>query len=290
MIVFFGQGGLGNQLFQYAAARRLAEKTGQDLVLDAHWFENPRKGETPRALELKKYPLSFRMATGSEQKRWRLIRGRFGSKLSFLCNLTLLKEQGITVDTRVLNSTGSCYLLGYWQSEKYFNDIRGVLIDELKPLIPPSSEDDVVMALMSDSNSVSLHVRRGDYVSLQSAASYHGVCSLSYYNKAVLHMKEQLGDGLKFFVFSDDPDWVKENLNLDADVVYVSHNSPDDAFQDLRLMSACKHHILANSSFSWWGAWLGEWRDGLVIAPSRWYVSGKETPDLLPKEWLKIDA
>lgn len=288
MIVFFGQGGLGNQLFQYATARRIAEKTGQDLVLDAHWFENPRRGETPRKLELEKYALPLRVATYSEQQRWRFLRGRIGGKLSFLSGLALLKEQGSAVDRRLFSTRGKCYLLGYWQSEKYFSDIRDVLIKELRPVLPPSPEDEAVMVKMSCSNSISLHVRRGDYVSSKSAASYHGVCSLAYYNKAVLHMKDQLGSDIRFFVFSDDPNWVKENLKLDADVVYVSHNSPSDAFQDIRLMSACKHHILANSSFSWWGAWLGEWRDGLVIAPSQWYASGKETPDLLPREWLKI--
>lgn len=288
MIVFFGQGGLGNQLFQYATARRIAEKTGQDLVLDAHWFENPRRGETPRKLELEKYALPLRVATYSEQQRWRFLRGRIGGKLSFLSGLALLKEQGSAVDRRLFSTRGKCYLLGYWQSEKYFSDIRDVLIKELRPVLPPSPDDEAVMVKMSCSNSISLHVRRGDYVSSKSAASYHGVCSLAYYNKAVLHMKDQLGSDIRFFVFSDDPNWVKENLKLDADVVYVSHNSPSDAFQDIRLMSACKHHILANSSFSWWGAWLGEWRDGLVIAPSQWYASGKETPDLLPREWLKI--
>jgi hypothetical protein len=179
-------------------------------------------------------------------------------------------------------------LLGFWQSEAYFADIRRHLMKELTPNAPPAPADQEVIDLMGKGTAVSVHVRRGDYVTLQSASAYHGLCSLGYYRAAIEYVAERV-ENPKLFVFSDDPDWASANLVSPFPTKYVDHNSPNDAFQDLRLMSLCHHHIIANSSFSWWGAWLAE-QQGIVVAPARWYAADRPTPDLLPAHWVRISA
>lgn len=140
---------------------------------------------------------------------------------------------------------------------------------------------------MQQCESVSVHVRRGDYVTLASASAYHGLCTLDYYHRAIRHVAERVANPT-LFVFSDDPEWTKANLHSPFPTHYVDHNPAGKAFQDLRLMSLCRHHILANSSFSWWGAWLSRSNGGLVIAPERWYAVNRPTPDLIPARWIRM--
>lgn len=287
MIVFYGQGGLGNQLFQYAAARRLASKHGCTPVLDPYWFNNPKAGETVRSLELSHYPLMLRVASAAEQRRWRLLHSRFARYISPLHPLTLVRERGFGVNQAALSATANSYLFGYWQSEAYFADIRRELLRELTPRVTPTTADQAIIDLIQKSNAVSVHVRRGDYVTLSTASAYHGLCSLDYYHGAIQTIAAKVINPT-LFIFSDDPDWTRENLMTQYPTYYVNHNGPADAFQDLRLMSLCKHHVIANSSFSWWGAWLGEQPTSIVIAPARWYAKEHPTPDLIPKRWLKI--
>lgn len=288
MIVFYGQGGLGNQLFQYAAARRLALRHNCPLVLDPYWFDHPLPGETPRPLELSRYAVELRIGSESEQQSWKWMRGRVGRYLRPLHPLHLVQEQGVSLNQAAMNAPINSYLLGFWQSESYFADIRSHLLRELTPTVPPASADEAVMSHMRSGTAVSVHVRRGDYVSLQSAAAFHGLCSLDYYRAAIQHVAERVENPV-LFVFSDDPDWTRANLSSPFPTHYVDHNRPADAFQDLRLMSLCRHHIIANSSFSWWGAWLAE-QQGVVVAPARWYAADRRTPDLLPARWTRISA
>lgn len=287
MIAFKAQGGLGNQLFQYAAARRLAMRNQCPLIVDHHWFDHPLPGETPRPLELTRYPVNMRVATPSELFRWTLMRSRWGRHLKPLLPLNLVREQGYGVNTNVLSAPANSYLVGFWQSEAYFADIREQLLTELVPLEPPGAEDRAIIELMQQGESVSVHVRRGDYVSLASASAYHGLCSLDYYRKALAYMAERLR-APTLFVFSDDPEWTRANLRSPYPTHYVAHNPPESAFQDLRLMSMCRHHILANSSFSWWGAWLSSNSDQIVIAPEQWYAADRPTPDLIPSRWIRM--
>lgn len=289
MIVFYGQGGLGNQLFQYAAARRLAIKHNCQVVLDPYWFAHPRAGETHRPYELDKYPVTLRVANLSEQRSWKWMRVRLSKFLRLLLPLTLVREQGIGVYKPALYASINSYLIGFWQSEAYFADAKKQLISELTPLSPPSATDHSVIEQIYASNSVSIHVRRGDYVSLPSASAFHGLCSLDYYRTAIQYIAERVS-GPMFFVFSDDPVWVRENLVIPFPVRYVDHNQPVDAFQDLRMMSLCQHQIIANSSFSWWGAWLGETQNSIIIAPARWYAINRPIPDLIPTRWTRIAA
>nr|VFK65587.1 MAG: Glycosyl transferase family 11 [Candidatus Kentron sp. TUN] len=134
-----------------------------------------------------------------------------------------------------------------------------------------------------------MHIRRGDYVSDKEANTLIGTCSLDYYQRAVRLLQERIESNPRFYVFSDDPDWVQANLRLDGQMHIVRHNNTDTNFEDLRLMSACSHHIIANSTFSWWGAWLNPSPQKIVIAPARWFKSDKlDDRDLIPSSWLRI--
>lgn len=137
-------------------------------------------------------------------------------------------------------------------------------------------------------NAVSLHVRRGDYVSNLTINQFHGTCSLEYYNQAIAQIAKKV-ETPHFFVFSDDPEWVKSNLKIDYSITIVDHNNADKNYEDIRLMSLCKHHIIANSSFSWWGAWLCRNPNKIVIAPLKWFNDKSiNTTDLIPDGWIKI--
>ena len=287
MIAFKAQGGLGNQLFQYATARRLALQHDCPLVVDLHWFNCPRAGETPRPLELTHYRVIMRSATLREQVCWTPMRFRWARYLQPILPLQLVREHGFSVNAEVLSAPPNSYLSGFWQSEAYFIDIREQLLTELNPVTPPGPEDLRVIERIQQGDAVSVHVRRGDYVSLASASAYHGLCALDYYHKAIHYIASRV-ENPSLFVFSDDPAWTKANLQSSFPTYYVDHNMASDAFQDLRLMSLCRHHILANSSFSWWGAWLSRSQEGLVVAPERWYAVDRPTPDLIPSRWIRM--
>lgn len=288
MIGFYGQGGLGNQLFQYAAARSLALKHGCPVVLDAHWFDHPPPRDTPRALELMRYRVALRLASASEQAQFRWMRGKLSRHLR-LHPLHLVCEKGYGVHAPALDAPKHSYLLGHWQSEAYFAGIRGELLQEFTPKAPPGAADLALMHHMQRGTPVSVHVRRGDYLSSKTAAQFHGLCSLDYYRTAIGLVAQRVSDPV-FFIFSDDPEWTRAHIAPAFPCHYVSHNRPEHAFQDLRLMSMCQHHIIANSSFSWWGAWLAPAQSGMVVAPATWFASGRPCPDLIPSRWIQIQA
>lgn len=287
MIIFRAQGGLGNQLFQYATARRLAWLHSCQLVIDDSWFNRSHSNETARQLELTRFRLNFRFPSRLEQIAWLPMRSRGMGFAKILLPVHLVRENGFGMNSQVLNAPRNSYLDGFWQSEKYFKDIRQELLSEIIPKESASRLDAPVIGSMRKTNSVSIHIRRGDYVTLPSAAAYHGTCEIDYYHRAIEYLGKHVTDPF-LFVFSDDHQWVKANLRFPFKTHHVDHNPTDLAFQDLRLMSHCKHHIIANSSFSWWGAWLAESLGQIVIAPKQWFKSGRPTPDLLPAEWIKI--
>ena len=134
---------------------------------------------------------------------------------------------------------------------------------------------------------VSLHVRRGDYVSDPKTKAILGVCSLDYYRAAIAHIAERI-ESPAFFVFSDDIAWAKANLEIPFPCEYVDHNQGQQSYNDMHLMSLCKHHIIANSSFSWWGAWLNPRKDKIVIAPENWFANNEDAKDLIPPESVKL--
>ncbi len=295
MIIVRLKGGLGNQLFQYAFGRALSERTGQSLFFDDAYFEEAKEG-TVRHYELNKFvtevncsiPFLIRNAINAKH---RYIRSKFLKVLSMFTPVQFFNEVHFHYDEKLLSTcrNGINYYDGDWQSPRYFNAIRSILLEELRIRLSLSPLSSSLSESIQKENAISIHFRRGDYVFSKSANSFHGLCSLDYYQRAIeLFIKEE--KDVTFYVFSDDIEWVKANLKIkNRPVNYIKHTSDETNYEDLHLMSICKHHIIANSSFSWWGAWLNNYPLKRVIAPKKWFVDDSiNTNDLIPIEWIRI--
>jgi hypothetical protein len=288
MIVVRLCGGLGNQMFQYATGRAVAMTTKTELVYDLGWYRRTPKSNTRREFELARYSILAREATLKEESSGHYYTGQIWRRLPLLPRpWRLFKENDYNYDPLLQDVKDNTYLYGYWQSYRYFEKIAELLRTELTPLIPPSKQDISIMNQIKDSCSVSVHVRRGDYVTKKTAANVHGVCTLDYYRSALDAIMAFVKEP-HFFVFSDDSKWSRENLVFPGTATFIDHNGTVTAFQDMRLMSNCRHHIIANSSFSWWGAWLNPCSDKTVIAPLKWFADGRATNDLTPTAWLRL--
>jgi hypothetical protein len=179
------------------------------------------------------------------------------------------------------------YMVGYWQTERYFAWNRKRLLQDLV-LLPGMTADAGWLQKIGACNSVSLHVRRGDYVSNATAAQYHGTCDIPYYQHAIATLQRQHPD-IEVFVFSDEPNWAADHLRLRVPTHIVDANSPEHGYLDLELMRQCRHHVLANSSFSWWGAWLCEHLGQVVHSPVRWFANGGiDASDIIPPRWHRL--
>lgn len=292
MIIVQLKGGLGNQMFQYAAGRRLACLHNVSLKLDLSWLDKEQPGVTTRPYALGPFSIEAEAATDKEiAKLWEPkydgVR-RIINVINPLYRPTHIREQQFHFDSAILGLPDNIYLDGYWQSEKYFRDIAPVIRRDFTVRAEADGPNREVAAVINGCNAVSIHFRRGDYTTNTNISAQHGVCADDYYKKAVDLLAART-ERPHFFVFSDDPLWVQEHFTIPHPMTVIAHNGPDQAHEDLRLMSLCRHHIIANSSFSWWGAWLAENLHKTVIAPARWfdqYVA--DTRDLFPEEWLKI--
>jgi hypothetical protein len=266
-------GGLGNQLFQYAAGRRLAVKHGTELVLDLGWLRyESRTVATPREFELEKFNIAAERVEfrPRDVARWERGPGRLRRR----AGLSVLRQaDGLRVDPRVLQAGDDVLLIGYWQSEQYFVDIRDDVRSELG------------LGSKTDPDSAAVHVRRGDYVTHEHTNAFHGVLPAAYYREA-LELVARRAAVSRSYAFSDDPEWVERELATSLSLVVVKGETPYD---DLRRMAGCRHHIIANSSFSWWGAWLGEGEGSVVVAPKRWFADAAiDTASIVPERWVRI--
>lgn len=286
MIVTRLIGGLGNQMFQYAAGRALAQRLGVEIRIDrrgfadyqTHAFGLQHFAANPRDASPKDLPRMQR-----ESRFNRLLR-RFGGGA-----IRVFGEPSFHFTPDVLTLPDGTYLDGYWQSEQYFVDVEQTIREDFRILTPPSAENLVWLDKINSVRSVSLHVRRGDYVNSPSASAVHGACDLDYYRRGVEEVAKRAGNDIELFVFSDDPDWAAEKLRLQYPTHFVRHNNADTNYEDLRLMSACQHHVIANSTFSWWGAWLDPRLDSIVVAPQQWFRSDKlDARDLVPARWVRV--
>lgn len=285
-------GGLGNQLFQYALGRRIAYFENVPLKLDLTWFDS---------YALRKYSLQYFNITdevascdeisllkGSSHKKLILSVSQILEKFLPYYKRSFIRERSYSFDPNLFRTSKDVYLDGYWQSEKYFEDIGDIIHKEFTLKHKPEKANVDMARHIQNTESVSLHIRRGDYVSNTKTNQVHGSCSLDYYYRAIEKMTDVI-DRPNFFVFSDDPLWVKENLKVSHPVTFVVHNGFDKDYEDLRLMSLCQHHIIANSTFSWWGAWLCENKKKMVFAPDKWFNSSEfDTKDLIPASWQRI--
>lgn len=289
MIVSKLYGGLGNQLFQYAIARRIAYLKDVPLRLDISYFKanNLRKYKLDnfniKAEIATSQDLAFFIETGSRSFLTRLV-----NKCKPYYKKYFIREKSLEFDPNLLKASGHVYLDGYWQSEKYFFDIQNLLRQELTVRHEPDTMDMELLRKIRRVNSVCIHIRRGDYISDPSTNQIHGVCNLDYYHRAVALLMKSVATP-HFFIFSDDHEWSQVNMRLESPMTFVTHNDTDKEYEDLRLMAACDHYIIANSSFSWWGAWLGKHPEKTVIAPKKWGNDpALNTINRLPESWLTI--
>lgn len=287
--------GLGNQLFQYAVGRHLALINNTELKLDISSYEN----DSLRHYMLDNFNVKAGIASSSEVekvKRPRLygrrdiLLDRF-EKIGFYHRPVVIKEKenDLRFDPSVLRKTKHAYLDGWWATEKYFKEISPIIRSELTLRNPLSRESAKLLAEIESNNAISVHVRRGDKASDLTINHWHGTCSLDYYNRAVDLIAEQVSLP-HFFVFSDDPEWAIDNLKFGFPTTYVEHNHDNGRdFEDLVLMSYCKNHVIANSTFSWWGAWLCDYQDKFVVAPKKWFNNlNYDEKDIIPSRWYKL--
>lgn len=291
MVISRIMGGLGNQLFEYAAGRRLALANNDQLKLDVSDYKI-----SPRPYRLDRFSIVEDIALPTEVQRLTGMKDQSSIPARVRRRLmrylptrrtAVIGERSTGFHSEVLSATGDAYLDGYWQSELYFKDIEHIIRGEFRLKDPPDAVNQAVGAAISECGSVSLHVRRGDYVSNPLYNQVHGACPLEYYEAAVELIAKEVSNP-HFFVFSDDLEWTKRNLILGYPAAYP-HNGEENDYEDLRLMSLCKHHIIANSSFSWWGAWLCANPDKIVVAPAKWFNDPrKDSSNIVPSSWWRI--
>lgn len=280
-------GGLGNQMFQYAAARALAMRVGTEVVLD---LRDLGKGPRHAVFGLDRFSIQARIGSEADLPPGRSTPLRNMLWRTFGTSPRFLRERGLAFNDAVLDAGDDVYLHGYWQSERYFADAADRLRHEFSiPSAPGVGTARMMDAILSADTSVSVHLRRGDYVSTPGGRASHGVCDHAYYARALERLRPEVGQALHAFVFSDDPVWARENLRLDCEMTLVDVNDALSAHDDLRLMASCRHHIIANSTFSWWGAWLDPRPDKVVVAPRQWFSDSRlQNPDILPTSWTAV--
>lgn len=285
-------GGIGNQMFQYAMGLSASLRLGVDLKLDLRFIEDY---SLHNGYELRD---AFGICTPEATDRdlrdalgWRsnknIIKLLGRSKGLFTGGgLYFEKDAGLSGEFSGIVKDG--YYAGYWQSEKYFIDQEKKIRETFDFGDKLTDETRMLAKEICENKSVSIHVRRGDYITNPSAHKVHGICSLEYYKLAVRYMESKVVDPC-FFIFSDDPDWAKNNLGFIKNAVFVGFGAYRRSYEDMFLMSRCGHNIIANSSFSWWGAWLNSSSSKIVVAPKEWFASRKlSSRNLVPSSWVRI--
>lgn len=285
MIIVKIVGGLGNQMFGYAFAKAI-EKKGHEVKIDISSYQT----YTLHEYQLEKYNIDIPVSTKDENNK--LYSQTLIAKIIRKIGLDFsrrIKEKNFFYKKEFLEVKNKTYFEGYFQSEKYFKDIKNVITKQfsIKPSIS-SYTNDLKKIIIDSDNSCSLHIRRGDYVNSKNIST-HGISGLEYYKNAIKYLEKKFGI-LTYFIFSDDIEWCKNNLNVD-NAVFVNSKEKRIAHEDIYLMSLCNHNIIANSSFSWWGAWLNINDDNVVIAPKIWFSDNSlnnESGDIVPQDWVRL--
>jgi hypothetical protein len=293
MIISNINSGLGNQMFQYAAGRALSIKRGDALRLNLSAFA---VHDIHYGFELERiFQCNAQIAGQEDMRRILGWQSSFGIRRILSRNsMAAFRRKEFVFEPHfhywpeINQVPRNCFLVGYWQSAKYFKDISSIIRADFNFTQPLTDLNSELAEQITRVNAVSIHVRRGDYVSNPGNLTKHGICSSRYYKEAVQYISERIEKPC-YFVFSDDMDWVRSNLTIDSTCFYVVHNNGPESYNDMRLMSLCRHHIIANSSFSWWGAWLNPSAAKIVVAPKRWFNDyHANTEDLLPEGWVVL--
>lgn len=286
MITVGLKGGLGNQLFQYALGRRLSLDYDCPLIIDARALAH----DPLRNYALNQFQIPSRLA-----KPLSYPLSGLASRLNFLYKrlpwiqrLNVVNEKSFAFDPQILECGDRVYLNGYWQSERYFLPIRQTLLTDLQLAATLNTEQAELAQKIQACNAISLHVRRGDYLTDAKTNSYHGLCDLDWYDRAVDAITQGISSP-QFYVFSDDYEWASHNLQLNYPTHFIKPQPDGNESVDMYFMSICKHNIIANSSFSWWGAWLNQNPSKKVIAPAQWFANAPhDTRDLIPSDWHRL--
>ena len=272
-------GRLGNQMFQYAAARALAERCGVGVALDTRGVLARGEGVLTRVFSLdlakpERLP-PMRNAAPFRYALWRYLGGQ----------PKFQRERGLAFNPAFHTWGDDTYLHGYWQTDQYFADIANRIRSDFTFPDFSTPQNAEMAARIESSNAIALHVRRGDYLALGA----HPLCDQAYYDAALEAIMQDVSPPATVFVFSDDPEWARDHLSVPMEKVVVDFNGPELDFEDMRLMSLCRHNVIANSSFSWWSAWLNTQAGQRVAAPAKWFGDPKlSNPDILPSNWLQI--
>ena len=268
-------------MFQYAAAKSLAIHKNIYLKIDKDYNQY-------RKYELDAFKISSKIANKRETRFYSnkyilFILLKLNKKiLKKVFNIYLEPVDGYNAD--FFNLPDDCYLIGHFQNENYFKDIRNIILKEFE--FKNKVDDKLTIAILSKLNPISIHVRRGDYINNKHNAVFN-VCDVNYYHKAIDLICEKVKTPY-FYIFSEDIAWCKENLKIKQPHLFIEYNEKN-TIRDLLLMSFCKHNIIANSTYSWWGAWLNKNKSKIIIAPKKWLNSDpKYYKNIVPSNWIKI--
>lgn len=293
IIIRIGEG-LGNQMFQYAYARALGIHMQLPVKMDISSY--PAEKYIQKAYErpygLKNFRIALKPTSTEFLYHWSYLRNQsyFDKIIKYFANKKLYYykyyyESSFNYCPSKLAIEDNTYLIGWFQNEKYFKDVRQLLLKEFRPrkkIKLPS----FLLNIIQNNTTVSIHIRRGDYVTDKSARKYIGLCGIDYYINAMQYIEKNI-DNPHYLVFSDDIQWVKKHLCFSAPHIYVADVVPLEDYEELLLMSRCKHNIIANSTFSWWGAWLNQNENKKVVAPQKWFRY-RERENIAPESWILI--
>ena len=285
MIIVKIVGGLGNQMFCYAYAKSLSVK-GHNVKIDISGYKNYKL----RKYQLNKYRIDLPVSSKKENERF--IKNTILSKLLKMIGIdceSKIREKNSFFDKNLLNVNDNNYIVGYFQSEKYFKSFRKIVLKQYTIKFALSDyAKRMKKKILNSKKSISLHVRRGDYTN-DKINKIHGICDLKYYENSIRYLDNKLKKP-KYFIFSDDIKWCKNNFKL-KNATFIENNNSRSSNEDLYLMSLCRYNIIANSSFSWWGAWLNKHQRKIVIAPKSWLIKKKDnnlSRHLIPNSWIRL--
>ncbi len=297
MIIARLSGGLGNQMFQYALGRSLSIRYGAPLKLDTtfllqrvKFFKVLRPNFVFRNYDLDVFNVAATTAEAGDMKWWQ--RPILFGKAMLVIDALLRKipflpgwERTFSFDSRIFSIGPNAYLSGFWQSPKYFDSIRDVLLKDFSLKHPLPEHSMLLKKEMEQKESVCMFVRRSDIAAKQ----FHGSLNREYYVKGLAYLKERVVID-KVYIFSDDIEWCKEHLSLPFETMFVDNAYAGKKWEDhMELMKHCKHFVISNSTFAWWGAWLATNAKKIVIAPKKWANNATiNTNDLIPEEWIRL--